>query len=77
MENAEPDILPALLRTTPAAVRHAESAIWRFPKDGSARRLLTIRDSYALGFMAVGGLVVSIVVSSSEFTGVRRGPPER
>jgi hypothetical protein len=26
MENAEPDILPALLRTTPAAVRHAESA---------------------------------------------------
>jgi hypothetical protein len=37
MENAEPDILHALLRTTPAAVRHAESAIWRFPKDGSAR----------------------------------------
>jgi len=26
MDNAEPDILPALLRTTPAAVRHAESA---------------------------------------------------
>ena len=27
MENAEPAILPALLRTTPAAVRHTESAI--------------------------------------------------
>jgi len=28
MDNAEPDILPALLRTTPAAVRHAESALY-------------------------------------------------